>query len=112
FEADVSNDTDVVSFVRRTEDALGPIAAFVNNAGVEGAAAPIDDYPEEAFDRVLAVNVKGAFLCLKRVLARMRERGTGAVVNIASTSSIRGRAGLAGYVASKHALLGLTRVAA
>ena len=112
FEADVSSDAQVARFVERAEEVLGPIAAFVNNAGIEGAVAPIDDYPEEAFDRVFAVNVKGAFLCLKRVLARMRKRGTGAVVNIASTSSIRGRAGLAGYVASKHALLGLTRAAA
>lgn len=112
FEADVSDGTQVAAFVKGAEDALGPIAAFVNNAGVEGAFAPIFDYPEEAFDQVFAVNAKGAFLCLKHVLARMREHGAGAVVNLASTSSIRGRAGLAGYVASKHALLGLTRVAA
>src|SRR5690606_11180838 len=102
----------VASFVKGAEEALGPITAFVNNAGVEGAFAPIFDYPEEAFDQVFAVNAKGAFLCLKHVLARMRGHGAGAVVNLASTSSIRGRAGLAGYVASKHALLGLTRVSA
>lgn len=112
FEADVSNNAQVASFVKGAEEALGPITAFVNNAGVEGAFAPIFDYPEEAFDQVFAVNAKGAFLCLKHVLARMRGHGAGAVVNLASTSSIRGRAGLAGYVASKHALLGLTRVAA
>jgi NAD(P)-dependent dehydrogenase (short-subunit alcohol dehydrogenase family) len=56
--------------------------------------------------------VKGVFLGLKHVLAKMRLRGWGAIVNTASTSAIRGRAGLAGYVASKHAVLGLTRTAA
>ena len=64
------------------------------------------------FDRLLQVNVKGVFLGLKHVLARMLPRGRGAIVNTASTSAIRGRAGLAGYVASKHAVLGLTRTAA
>lgn len=61
---------------------------------------------------MLQVNVKGVFLGLKHVLARMMQRGTGAIINTASTSAIRGRAGLAGYVASKHAVLGLTRTAA
>jgi len=74
--------------------------------------APLHDYPDEMFDRLYQVNVQGAFLGLKHVLARMRSRGQGAIVNTASTSAIRGRAGLAGYVASKHAVLGLTRTAA
>lgn len=110
--ADVSNAADVASFVAETEARLGPVDLFANNAGIEGAVAPIFDYPDEAFDAVMAVNVRGVFLGLKHVLARMRARGRGAVVNTASTSSVRGRPGLAGYVASKHAVLGLTRVAA
>lgn len=110
--ADVSRSEDVAAFVARTEDELGPIAAFANNAGIEGAVSPIFAYPEDVFDQLMAVNVKGVFLGLKHVLTRMRERGAGAVVNTASTSAIRGRPGLAGYVASKHAVLGLTRVAA
>lgn len=110
--ADVTDAMAVAAFVAEAEERLGPIAAFANNAGIEGAVAPIFDYPDDAFDAVMAVNVRGVFLGLKHVLARMRERGTGAVVNTASTSAIRGRAGLAGYVASKHAVLGLTRVAA
>lgn len=110
--ADVSNAEDVAAFVAATEEGLGPIALFSNNAGIEGAVAPLFDYPDDVFDQVMAVNVRGVFLGLKHVLARMRERGTGAVVNTASTSAIRGRPGLAGYVASKHAVLGLTRVAA
>jgi NAD(P)-dependent dehydrogenase (short-subunit alcohol dehydrogenase family) len=110
--ADVSSSADVARFVDETENQLGPITAFANNAGIEGVVAPIYDYPDEMFDRVLGINVKGAFFGLKHVLSRMRMRDTGVVVNTASTSAIRGRAGLAGYVASKHAVLGLTRVAA
>jgi NAD(P)-dependent dehydrogenase (short-subunit alcohol dehydrogenase family) len=101
-----------VALVAATEERLGPIAAFANNAGIEGVIAPIDDYPDETFDQLWAVNARGVFLGLKHVLKRMRPRGTGAIVNTASTSAIRGRAGLAGYVATKHAVLGLTRVAA
>jgi NAD(P)-dependent dehydrogenase (short-subunit alcohol dehydrogenase family) len=110
--ADISKSDEVAAFVDRTEAELGPISAFANNAGIEGVIAPIFDYPDDVFDKLLAVNTGGVFLGLKHVLRRMRTRGAGAVVNTASTSSIRGRAGLAGYVASKHAVLGLTRVAA
>jgi NAD(P)-dependent dehydrogenase (short-subunit alcohol dehydrogenase family) len=110
--ADVSNASETAAYVDQVERTLGPIGAFANNAGIEGVVAAIQDYPDEMFDRLLQVNVKGVFLGLKHVIARMLARGEGAIVNTASTSAIRGRAGLAGYVASKHAVLGLTRVAA
>lgn len=110
--ADVSDAAQVAGFVTATEESLGPIAAFANNAGIEGVIASITDYPDEVFDKLWAVNARGVFLGLKHVLKRMRARGSGAVVTTASTSAIRGRAGLAGYVATKHAVLGLTRVAA
>lgn len=110
--ADVSNPQDVAAFVDAVEAGLGPITIFANNAGIEGVVAPLQDYPDDIFDRVMRVNVKGVFLGLKYVLARMIPRGRGAIINTASTSAIRGRAGIAGYVASKHAVLGLTRTAA
>ncbi|SMH39511.1 SDR family NAD(P)-dependent oxidoreductase [Azospirillum agricola] len=110
--ADVSDGAQVAACVDAVERRLGPITAFANNAGIEGVVAPIHLYPDEVFDRLFQVNAKGVFLGLKHVLARMIPRGTGAIVNTASTSAIRGRAGLAGYVATKHAVLGLTRVAA
>jgi NAD(P)-dependent dehydrogenase (short-subunit alcohol dehydrogenase family) len=110
--ADVSSALDTAAFVEAVEDRLGPIGIFANNAGIEGVVAPLHEYPDETFDRLLQVNVKGVFLGLKHVLARMTQRGAGAIINTASTSAIRGRAGLAGYVASKHAVLGLTRTAA
>ena len=110
--ADVASSQETAAFVEAIESTLGPIAIFANNAGIEGVVAPLHEYPEDTFDRLLQVNVKGVFLGLKHVLARMIPRGAGAIVNTASTSAIRGRAGLAGYVASKHAVLGLTRTAA
>jgi NAD(P)-dependent dehydrogenase (short-subunit alcohol dehydrogenase family) len=110
--ADVSSAGETVAFVEAVEQRLGPIGIFANNAGIEGVIAPLHEYPDDVFDRLLAVNVRGVFLGLKHVLAKMRPRGQGAIVNTASTSAIRGRAGLAGYVASKHAVLGLTRTAA
>lgn len=110
--ADVSCSGDSARYVGVVEEKLGPIGIFANNAGVEGVVAPLHEYPDEVFDRLYEVNVRGMFLGLKHVLGRMRRRGAGAIVNTASTSAIRGRAGLAGYVASKHAVLGLTRTAA
>ena len=70
------------------------------------------DYPEDVFDQVVAVNLRGTFLGLRHVLGVMATQGSGAIVATGSTSSIRGRHGLAAYVASKHAVLGLVRVAA
>lgn len=110
--ADVASSQETAAFVEAIESGLGPIGIFANNAGIEGVVAPLHEYPEDTFDRLQQVNVKGVFLGLKYVLARMIPRGAGAIVNTASTSAIRGRAGLAGYVASKHAVLGLTRTAA
>ncbi|WKA29535.1 SDR family NAD(P)-dependent oxidoreductase [Bradyrhizobium roseum] len=110
--ADVSSGSETAAFVEAIEERLGPIGIFANNAGIEGVVAPLHEYPDDIFDRLLQVNVKGVFLGLKHVLPKMIPRGQGAIVNTASTSAIRGRAGLAGYVASKHAVLGLTRTAA
>lgn len=110
--ADVSSPSETAAYVETVESQLGPIGIFANNAGIEGVVAPLHEYPDDMFDRLMQVNVRGVFLGLKYVLARMLPRGRGAIVNTASTSAIRGRAGLAGYVASKHAVLGLTRTAA
>ena len=88
----------------------GRVDLFANNAGVEGPVAPVTDYPDAAFDHVIAVNVRGVFLGLKHVLPRM-ERG-GAVVNTASTAGLIGAAGLVAYIASKHAVIGITRTVA
>ena len=112
FEADISAPEHMERCVAGIEARLGMIGVFVNNAGREGDVAPLSNYSDDVFDSVMAVNAKGTFLGMKHALRRMIPRGSGSVVNIASTSAIRGRAGLAGYVASKHAVLGLTRVGA
>lgn len=109
---DVTDAGAFAACIDQVEGDLGPLTLLVNNAGLEGDVTAFPDYSTDVFDRVMAVNAKGVFLGTKLALSRMLPRGAGCVVNVASTSAIRGRAGLAGYVASKHAVLGLTRVAA
>ena len=112
-EADVTRAADVERYAATVADGLGGIDCFFNNAGILGAVRPLVDYPEDVFDRVLAVNVKGVWLGMKAVAPLLRARGGGAIVNTASIAGLRGsRANLVAYVASKHAVVGLTRTAA
>ena len=95
-------------------DVLGGLDALVNNAAiVEGLARrPFDDIDDSEWDRVLQVNVKGAWLCAKAAVPLMREAGGGSIVNMASEVAFSGSPGLAHYVTSKAAIIGLTRVLA
>ncbi|HET9693093.1 MAG TPA: glucose 1-dehydrogenase [Steroidobacteraceae bacterium] len=110
--ADVSDAAQVRAYVARTVERFGTIDVFINNAGIEGAVVPLVDYPEDVFDAVMQVNVRGVFLGLKYVLPVMRRQKSGVVVMTASTGSHVGATGVSAYVASKHAVLGLTRSAA
>lgn len=110
--ADVTDATDVRKYVQDTMSAYGRIDAFANNAGFAGVIQPIVEYPEQQFDRVMAINVRGVFLGLKYVLPVMIEQGSGAVVNTGSTGSFVGSQRTSAYNASKHAVMGLTRCAA
>jgi len=110
--ADVSRPEEVQNYVKKTIDVYGRIDVFFNNAGVEGGVAPLTEYPDEVFDRVIGVNLKGAFLGLKHVLRVMVNQQFGNIINCSSVSGMRGAPGLCAYVASKHAIIGLTRVAA
>ena len=110
--ADVSRATEVRHYVQATLDAWGRIDCFFNNAGIEGKIAAVQDYDDDMFDRVIAVNLRGVFLGMKHVLPVMLRQGSGAVVNTASTAALFGGPGMAAYVASKHGVLGLTKVAA
>lgn len=86
-----------------------------NNAGIEGAGGamiPISDYPDDAFDKVMAVNLRGLWNCLKAQLPALQANGGGAIVNTASVMGWLGAAGMAAYSASKHGVVGLTRSAA
>ena len=99
-------------YVEKTLAAYGRIDAFFNNAGIEGKVVPIQDYDEAVFDQVIAVNLKGVFLGMRHVLPVMLKQGSGTIVNTASVAGLFGAPGMAAYVASKHGVLGLTKVAA
>jgi len=109
---DVTKSADVQAYVKAALDAYGRIDCFLNNAGVEGKIANIVDYDETTFDQLIGVNVKGVFLGLKYVLPVMTKQGSGAIVNTASVAGLLGTPGMAPYVASKHAVIGLTKTAA
>lgn len=107
--ADVTRSADVAAYVARALEAYGRIDCFHNNAGIEGRVASLVDYEEADFDAVMGVNVKGIFLGMKHVLPAMLRQGSGAVVNTASTAGLTGTAKMPVYVASKHAVIGLTK---
>ena len=111
-EADVTRDADVAGYVERARSELGRIDCFFNNAGILGETKPLTEYPEDVFDRVIAINLKGVWLGLKRVGAAMKAQGGGAIVNTASIAGMTGTPGVIAYTASKHAVVGMTRTAA
>lgn len=107
--ADVSNESDVQAYVQKTVEAFGRIDGFFNNAGIEGKQNLTEDFGSEEFDKVVSINLRGVFLGLKYVLAVMKEKGAGHVVNTASVGGIRGVGNQSGYAAAKHGVVGLTR---
>jgi NAD(P)-dependent dehydrogenase (short-subunit alcohol dehydrogenase family) len=110
--ADVSREADVDSYVEQAVAQHGRVDLFFNNAGIEGRWGPMTEMPVDEFDSVMAVNARGVFLGLRAVLRVMKRQRSGAIVNTASMAGIRGGAVNAPYVASKHAVVGLTRCAA
>lgn len=106
--ADVTKPEDVAAYAEATVKTFGPIDIFFNNAGIDGAVAPITEYPEDAFLKVMEVNVFGVFLGMKYVIPKMRDGGS-----IIVTSSVAGlRApgpAQVGYTTSKHAIVGMVR---
>lgn len=111
-DADVSTEEGTQHYVEAALHAFGRVDLLHLNAGVPGKYAPLGETDPVEFDRVMSVNVRGTFLGLRAVLPVMTEQGSGAVVTTASVAGRRGREGLGAYVASKHAVLGLTRTAA
>jgi 3alpha(or 20beta)-hydroxysteroid dehydrogenase len=109
---DVSREDEVKRMVETAVADFGGIDFLVNNAGIEGVVAPIEEYPVEVFDRVLAVNARGVFLGVKHAAPALRRRGGGAIVNLASVAGLQGDPNVVAYVASKHAVIGITRSAA
>lgn len=109
--ADVTKAEEVAAYVQATLDAYGTIDCFFNNAGIEGAISSTVDYDEAMFDSIMSVNVKGVFLGMKHVLPVMLKQGGGSIVNTASVAGITGTPKMPAYCASKHAVIGLTKVA-
>ena len=110
--ADVTHRGELNTVIDDIEREIGALDGAFNNASVTQDAYPIDEIPESVFDEVMTINVRGTWLCMQLELARMKDRGRGAIVNVSSIAGLRGIPGLAAYTASKHAVLGLTRVAA
>jgi len=110
--ADVTKSADVANYVKETLDTYGRIDCFFNNAGIEGALAHTADYDEAMFDQVIGINVKGVFLGLRHVLPVLIKQKSGSVVNTASVAGLVATPGMPAYVASKHAVIGLTKTAA
>lgn len=112
-QADVANEQDCDRFVREAAGHFGGLDLFVNNAGVIGKRLPITEMPVEEFDRVHAVNIRGAFLALRAVLRQMQARGRGgAVVNVASVGGLSAQPFSCAYGSSKRAIIGLSGTAA
>jgi 2-hydroxycyclohexanecarboxyl-CoA dehydrogenase len=111
-QADVSSSEAVDEAVQRAEGALGPIAILANVAGIYGRHAPVREQDLENWQRVLAVNLTGTFLCARAVLTGMLERRWGWIVNVASGQAQRPRANVGPYAASKAAVIGFTKALA
>lgn len=111
-KADVAVEAEVEALVARAIETWGRIDCACNNAGIEGRIAPIAEQPMDNFDRIIAVNARGTFLCMKAEIAAMLKSGGGSIVNIASVAGLIGFPGLSPYVASKHAINGMTKNAA
>jgi NAD(P)-dependent dehydrogenase (short-subunit alcohol dehydrogenase family) len=111
-ECDVRNEAMVKSYVDDTVAKFGRIDVFINNAGIEGSVTPIINTNYEDLENVLAVNVKGVYLGLKYVLRAMYNQKSGSVINTSSVAGFIGSPGSAPYVASKHAVIGITKTAA
>jgi len=110
--ADVSKPADVTNLIDQAVATYGQIDCAVNNAGIEGKIAPLAEQPDENFDAIISVNLKGTFLCLRVEIAAMLKTGGGTIVNLSSVAGLIGFPGLSPYVASKHGVAGLTKNAA
>jgi len=109
---DVSDDTQVAAMVDRTVAEFGRLDAAFNNAGVMARIAPTADSSREDWERVIGINLRGVWSCMKHELRYMERQGSGAIVNNASVGALTGNPGIASYIASKHGVIGLTRTAA
>ncbi|MGA7243568.1 MAG: SDR family oxidoreductase [Terracidiphilus sp.] len=109
---DVSDDTQVEAMVEQTVAKFGRLDAAYNNAGVQNVLAETADSPRDDYDRVMAINLRGVWSCMKFELQQMRKQGSGAIVNCSSLGGLVGGSERGTYHAAKHGVLGLTKSAA
>src|SRR3982751_2006575 len=109
---DVSDDAQVAAMVDRAVAEFGRLDAAFNHAGVMARIAPTADSSREDWDRVIGINLRGVWSCMKHELRQMERQGSGAIVNNASVGALTGNPGIGSYIASKHGVVGLTRTAA
>ena len=112
FVGDVTSAADNQAMVDMATERYGGVDVFLANAGIEGDVSSILDYSEDRFDQVMAVNVKGPFLGLKAAVPALQKRGGGSIIITSSIAGVQGAAGVAPYVTSKHAVIGMMRSAA
>jgi NAD(P)-dependent dehydrogenase (short-subunit alcohol dehydrogenase family) len=112
FRCDVSDDAQVAAMVDRTVAEFGRLDAAFNNAGVMAHISQTADSTREEWDRVIGINLRGVWSCMKYELRQMERQGTGAIVNNASVGALTGNPGIGSYIASKHGVVGLRRTAA
>lgn len=110
--SDVSSEAEVKALIEKTVASYGSIDVVFNNAGIESPTKPLHKQSVEDFDKLMAINVRGLFLCMKYELQQMVTQGAGVIINNSSMGGIIAFAGLSPYIASKHAVMGLTRSAA
>lgn len=111
-QANVAQSSDVDMLLNKVVNAYGRLDCACNNAGIEGRLAPLADQTDEDFEKVVGVNARGVFNCMRAEIREMIKNNGGAIVNISSVAGLVGFAGLSPYVASKHAVNGLTKNAA
>jgi NAD(P)-dependent dehydrogenase (short-subunit alcohol dehydrogenase family) len=110
--SDVSNESDVQTLIQKTVETYGRLDLAFNNAGIESPAKPLHEQSIEHFDNLMAINVRGLFLCMKSEIQQMLTQGAGVIINNSSVAGMIGFVGVSPYNASKHAVMGLTRSAA
>lgn len=111
-KCDTASPFDVENAIKRTLQEFGHLHYAFNNAGVDGAQAPTSECTEENWDKVLSINLKGVWLCMKYQIPQMLKQGSGVIVNCSSVAGLMGFAGIPAYTASKHGVIGLTKAAA
>ena len=109
--ADMSKEEDIVAMIAAAEKKFGAVDVLVNNSGIQ-FTAPVQDFPTEKWDAILAINLSAAFHAIKAALPGMKDRGYGRIINIASAHGLVASPNKSAYVAAKHGLMGLTKVVA